>query len=55
MQLGLEFNQKLNKAQYQAIDLFAGIGGIRTGFEKVFKVWLLVDFTEGINKADFVK
>ncbi|CAC9528471.1 DNA-cytosine methyltransferase (EC 2.1.1.37) [uncultured Gammaproteobacteria bacterium] len=50
MQLGLKFNQKLNKAQYQAIDLFAGIGGIRTGFEKVFKGRIGFVFSSEIDK-----
>ncbi len=44
-QIELNFSNKLTYAhsKYNFIDLFAGIGGIRSGFEKVFK-----------NKSNFV-
>lgn len=37
-------------AKYKIIDLFAGIGGIRTGFEKIFKEDCSVVFSSEIDK-----
>lgn len=46
-----DFNKiKNTNAEYKAIDLFAGIGGIRLGFEKVFKDKLSFVFSSEIDK-----
>ena len=49
----MEFNfleKKVEFKQYNFIDLFAGIGGIRTGFEKVFKKESNFVFSSEIDK-----
>jgi len=46
-----DFNMIKNKdAKYKAIDLFAGIGGIRQGFEQVFKENISFVFSSEIDK-----
>lgn len=42
--------QNINSQKYRAIDLFAGIGGIRIGFQKVFKKKFEVVFSSEIDK-----
>jgi len=50
MQLNLKLSLKSNKSQYRAIDLFAGIGGIRLGFERIFKEKIDFVFSSEIDK-----
>jgi len=46
-----DFNSFANKgAKYRAIDLFAGVGGIRLGFEKAFKDKVNFVFSSEIDK-----
>jgi len=46
-----DFNKIKNEnAEYKAIDLFAGVGGIRLGFEKVFKDNISFVFSSEIDK-----
>jgi len=46
-----DFNKIKNiEAKYKAIDLFAGVGGIRLGFEKVFKEDISFVFSSEIDK-----
>ena len=46
-----DFNMIKNKdAKYKAIDLFAGIGGIRQGFEQIFKENISFVFSSEIDK-----
>jgi len=46
-----DFNEIKNKnAQYKFIDLFAGVGGIRLGFEKAFKTNASFVFSSEIDK-----
>jgi len=46
-----DFNSFANKGvQYKAIDLFAGVGGIRLGFEKAFKDNIDFVFSSEIDK-----
>jgi len=46
-----DFNTIKNKdAEYKAIDLFAGIGGIRQGFEQIFKENISFVFSSEIDK-----
>lgn len=42
--------KETNSQKYRVIDLFAGIGGIRTGFQKVFKNKFKVVFSSEIDK-----
>ncbi|MDQ6994681.1 MAG: DNA cytosine methyltransferase, partial [Mariprofundaceae bacterium] len=47
----LDFNEIRNpNAKFKGIDLFAGIGGIRLGFEKVFKEDISFVFSSEIDK-----
>jgi len=47
----LDFNEIKNKnADYKAIDLFAGVGGIRLGFEKAFRDKVGFVFSSEIDK-----
>ena len=53
LDMTLHFNQSSNnqtKESYKCIDLFAGIGGIRLGFEKVFKDKISFVFASEIDK-----
>jgi len=50
-QIEFYFNNFTNTtSKYKAIDLFAGIGGIRLGFEKAFKDKLKFVFSSEIDK-----
>lgn len=40
-----------NRVVWNAIDLFAGIGGIRLGFERAFGEELITTFSSEIDKA----
>ena len=43
-------NSQSSKSKYKIIDLFAGIGGIRTGFENIFKKDCTIVFSSEIDK-----
>ncbi len=50
-QKSLDFNEIKNKsAKYKVIDLFAGVGGIRLGFENAFKSHASFVFSSEIDK-----
>jgi DNA (cytosine-5)-methyltransferase 1 len=50
-QLSLEYPIKTQAARvYKIIDLFAGIGGIRTGFQQAFKEYAQFVFSSEIDK-----
>ena len=45
------FNEiKNTKAEYKVIDLFAGVGGIRLGFEQAFKNKVSFVFSSELDK-----